>query len=68
MSCGVLPQSAQTSRLASFFILLLYDPRSLQYSDLNCAMVARSFLVRFFSESLIGCGRPSNTIFVFSDI
>ena len=32
---------------------------------LNCARVARSFLVMSFSESLIGCGRSSNTIFLF---
>ena len=43
------------------------EPRSLQYPDLNCARVAHSFLVRSFSESLIGCGRSSNTIF-FSDL
>ena len=35
----------------------------MQYPDLNCARVARSFMVRYFSESLIGYGRPSNTIF-----
>ena len=38
---------------------------SLQYPDLNCARVARSFLVRSFSELLIGRGRPSNTILFF---
>ena len=32
----------------------------LQYPDLNCARVARSFMVRSFSESLIGCGRSAN--------
>ena len=37
----------------------------MQYPDLNCARVARSFLVGSFSESLVGCGRPSNTIFFF---
>ena len=34
---------------------------------LTMARVARSFLIRSFSESLIGCGRSSNTIF-FSDL
>ena len=38
---------------ASFFILLLKEPRSLQYPDLNCARVARSFMVKSFSELLI---------------
>ena len=38
---------------------------SLQYPDLKCARAARSFLVRYFSKSLIGCGRSSNTIFLF---
>ena len=38
---------------------------SLQYPDLNCARVERSFMVRSFSELLIGCGRSSNTILFF---
>ena len=46
-----LLQSAQALSLGSFFILLLYEPGSLQYPDLNCARVAHSFLVRSFSES-----------------
>ena len=37
----------------------------MQYPDLNCARVARSFLVRSLSESLIRWGRSSNTIFFF---
>ena len=46
--------------------VLLYSAlRSLQYPDLNCAKVAHSFMVSYFSESLIGCGRSSNTIFFF---
>ena len=43
--------------------MLLLKLRSPHYPDLNCARVAHSFLVMSFSESLIGCGRPSNTIY-----
>ena len=41
---------------------------SLQYPDLNCARVARPFLVRSFSESMIGCRRSSNTILFFRSL
>ena len=41
---------------------------SLQYPDLNCVRVVRSFLVRSFSQSLIGCGRSSNTILFFGSL
>ena len=34
-SCGAVPQSAQTLRLASFLILVSYETRSLQYPDLS---------------------------------
>ena len=52
--CGVLPQSAQTLRLASFFILPLYEPRSLQYPDLNRARVVRSSLLGLFLSRWLG--------------
>ena len=49
--------------------VLLYSAliraQELQYPDLNCARVARTFLIRSFSESLIECGRSSNTILFF---
>ena len=63
-SCGVLPQSAQTSRLTSLLILLLKEPRSLQCPDLSWARVVRSFRVNSFSEMLIAGGRLSNTSFL----
>ena len=44
----------QSLRLASFLIILVYEPRSLQYPDLSWARVARSIQVKSFSVSLIG--------------
>ena len=35
ISCGVMLHSAQTLRLASFLILILYEPRSPQYPDVS---------------------------------
>ena len=47
-------------RLASFLILFLYEPKSLQYPDINWSRVARSLQVRSFSMSLIGGGEDEH--------
>ena len=41
------------AKASGLLFLLSQDPRSLQKSDLNWARVARSFLVKSFSASLI---------------
>ena len=52
----------ETSVLLYSALIGAYESK---YPDLNCARVARSFLVMYFSKSLIGCGILSNTIFFF---
>ena len=48
-------------------VVLCWCYRSLGVYNIRIltARVARSFMVRSFSELLIGCGRSSNTIFFF---